>query len=95
MVTHGCVIACALKQTFAQCKIFLERTLPPALLKWGQRGRMCLFSQQYHTGSFMVCQNHLKTNLLQLFAQSEVSECFSIFSVIVFEVNIIAEKKLS
>jgi len=24
---HGCTIACALRQTFAQCKIFLERTL--------------------------------------------------------------------
>ena len=24
---HGCEIACALKQTFAQCKIFLQDTL--------------------------------------------------------------------
>jgi len=24
---HGCEIACALKQTFAQCKIFLQGTL--------------------------------------------------------------------
>jgi len=26
---HGCAIACAVKQTFAQCKIFLEGALVP------------------------------------------------------------------
>ena len=31
VMTHGCAIACALNQTFAQCKIFLEGTLRATL----------------------------------------------------------------
>jgi len=31
MVAHDCAIARALKQTFAQCKIFLEGTLSVAV----------------------------------------------------------------
>jgi len=41
----------------------------------------------------MVYQDRLETNLLQLFAQQENSEWFSIISAIVFEVNIVAERK--
>jgi len=42
----------------------------------------------YHC-NFMVYQNQLETNLLQLFAHSENSKWLSIISVI-FEVNIVA-----
>jgi len=41
----------------------------------------------------MVYQYPLKTNLLQLFARPENSEWFSIISVIIFDVNIVAEQK--
>jgi len=40
----------------------------------------------------MVYQDPLDTNLLQLFAHPENSECFSVISVIIFEVNIAAEQ---
>jgi len=41
----------------------------------------------------MVYQDRIETNLLQLFAKQENSEWFSIISVIIFEVNIVAEQK--
>jgi len=41
----------------------------------------------------MVYQDRLKTNLLQLFAQPENSECFFIISAIIFEINIVAAEK--
>jgi len=41
----------------------------------------------------MVYQDRFETNLLQLFAHPETSECFSVISVIIFEVNIVAEQK--
>jgi len=41
----------------------------------------------------MVYQDRLKTKLLQLFGHPENSECFSIISVIIFEVNIVDEQK--
>jgi len=44
-------------------------------------------------GNFMVYQDRIETNLLQLFAKQENSEWFSIISVIIFEVNIVAEQK--
>jgi len=44
-------------------------------------------------GNFMVYQDQLETNLLQLFRHSENSEWFSIISVIIFEVNIVDEQK--
>jgi len=44
-------------------------------------------------GHFMVYQDRLKTNLLLLFAHPEKSEWFSLISVIIFEVNIVAEQK--
>jgi len=44
-------------------------------------------------GKLMVWQDRIETNLLQLFAQQENSEWFSIISVVIFEVNIVAEQK--
>jgi len=41
----------------------------------------------------MVYQDQLETNLLQLFAHAESSQGFSIISVIIFEVNIVAKRK--
>jgi len=41
----------------------------------------------------MVCQYRIKINLLQLFAHPENSEGFSIISVIIFEVKIVARQK--
>jgi len=41
----------------------------------------------------MVSQDRIETNLLQPFAHPEISERFSIFSGIIFEVNIVAEQK--
>ena len=42
-------------------------------------------------GYFMVYQDRLETNLLQLFRHSENSKWFFNISVIIFEVNIVAE----
>jgi len=41
----------------------------------------------------MVYQDRIETNLLQLFAQQENSEWFSIISATIFEANIVAEQK--
>jgi len=57
-----------------------------------QRGRRCFFHCSI-MGNFMVFQDRIKTNLLQLFGQQENSEWFSIISLIIFEVNIVAEQK--
>jgi len=42
-------------------------------------------------GNFMVYQDRLETNLLQLFGHPENSERFFIISIIIFEVNIVDE----
>jgi len=44
-------------------------------------------------GNFIVYQDRLETNLLQVFAYPENSEWFSIIFVIIFEVNIVHEQK--
>jgi len=44
-------------------------------------------------GNFMVYQDQLETNLLQLFGHPESSEWFSIISVIIFEVSVVDEQK--
>jgi len=44
-------------------------------------------------GKFMICHDLLETKLVQLFAHSENSECFTMISVITFEVNIAVEQK--
>jgi len=41
----------------------------------------------------MICQDRLETNLLQLSAHPDTSEWFSMISVIIFEINIVAEQK--
>jgi len=44
-------------------------------------------------GKLMVYQGRHETNLLQLFATSENSDWFSIISVIIFKVSMVAEQK--
>ena len=56
-----------------------------------KRGRRFLFHYSI-MGNFIVYQDRIETNLLQLFVQQENSEWLSIISVI-FEVNILAEQK--
>jgi len=41
----------------------------------------------------MVYHDRFETTLLQLFVQQENSECFSMISAILFEVNIVAEQQ--
>ena len=43
--------------------------------------------------NLMVYQDRNETNLLQLFAHPETSECFSIISGVIFDVNIVVEQK--
>ena len=51
------------------------------------------FHNNSNIGHFMIYKNRLETNLLHLFAFPENSKWFSIIFVIVFEVNILAERK--
>jgi len=44
-------------------------------------------------GNFMVYQDRLEANLLQLFVHTKNSEWISIISVIVFEVNVVSAQK--
>ena len=44
-------------------------------------------------GNFIVYQDRIETDLLKLCVQPENSEWFSVISVIIFEVNILAEQK--
>ena len=44
-------------------------------------------------GNFVVYQDRLETNLLQLFGHPEDSKWFSVISVIIFPVNIVDEQK--
>jgi len=57
--------------------------------KWGSVGVGAL---SYIMGNFMVYQYRLETNLLQLFAQPENSEQFSVSSVITFEVTMLLNR---
>ena len=50
------------------------------------------FSSQYHM-EFHGQQDLVETNLLQLFTHPQHSEWFSTLSVIIFEVNSVAEQK--
>jgi len=43
----------------------------------------------------MIDQGRLETNLLKLFAHAENSKCFSIISIINFEVNVVAAKRMT
>jgi len=62
---------------------------PPSTLKGGQRGHKCPYTSII--SNLMIYQHQLETNLLQLFGHTWNSECFSIISVISFEVNILAK----
>jgi len=64
--------------------------LTPVLSKGGQRGRRCLFKTRSFHG---LSEDRSEANLLRRFAQAESSECFSIISVFIFEVNIVTEQK--
>jgi len=44
-------------------------------------------------GNFIVYKDRIETYLLKLCAHPENSEWFSVISVIIFEVNIVAEQK--
>jgi len=65
---------------------------PSALCKMGATGAKVPFHNSIIV-NFMIYQNWLKTNLLQLFGHPENSEWFSIISAIIFEVNIVDEQK--
>ena len=64
--------------------------VPSALSKGGQGGQKCL-SHNSIIGNFMVYQDRLESNSLQLFEHPENSEFCIIF--IIFEVNIVDEQK--
>jgi len=49
-----------------------------------KKGRRCIFHYNI-VGNFMVYQDRIETNLLQLFAQQENSEWFSVISVIILK----------
>jgi len=44
-------------------------------------------------GIFMVYQDRSETDLVKLCTHPEISKWFSVISVIIFEVNIVAEQK--
>jgi len=44
-------------------------------------------------GNFIVYQDRIETDLLKLCAHPENSEWFTVISVILFKVNIVAEQK--
>jgi len=63
--------------------------LPPTLSKGGQR---CLFHNSI-IGNFIYYLDQIGTNLLQPFMYPENSVSFSISSVIICEINIVAVQK--
>jgi len=65
--------------------------LPPALPK-GTKGAEVSFHNSV-MGNFMIYQDRIKTNFLELSARLGNSEWFPMISVIIFEVNIVTEQK--
>jgi len=65
-------------------------SLPPCPFKRGSTGAEVYFHNNI-IGNFMVYQ--IETNLLQLFAHPDNSEGFSIISVVIFDVSIVAIQK--
>jgi len=63
----------------------------PALWK-GTNGADVYFHKSI-IGIFVVYQSRIETDLLKLCAHPENSEWFSVISVIIFEVEIVAEQK--
>jgi len=68
----------------------MARAKPPRPLKSGATASEVPL-HRIIIGNFMVCQDRLQTNMLQLFKHPENSEWFSIISVVIFEVNIVDE----
>jgi len=64
--------------------------LSPFPLKRGPTGAQVPLHNSI-ISNFMIYQDRLETNLLQLFAHTQNSEWFSIIFVIYFEVNTVAE----
>jgi len=62
---------------------------PPLPFRKGTTGE----EMPFHNSNFMLYQDRLETNLLQLFAQPENSQWFSIFCVIICEGSTVAEQK--
>jgi len=69
-----------------------DGVFPPPIHKGGN-GDVGSFLCGSIAGNFMVYQDRLETNLLQLFAHPETSERFSVISDTAFEVNIAAGQK--
>jgi len=65
--------------------------LPTLPFQKGGKGGGGAFCYNSVIDHFMVYQHRIETHLLQQFTQQENSEWFSIISVIIFEVNIVAE----
>jgi len=68
-------------------------TLLPLFFQKGGNGGGGNFSSQYHRISWLIRSTVVETNLLQLFTHPQHSEWFSTLSVIIFEVNSVAEQK--
>jgi len=66
--------------------------LLPLFFEKGGKDGGANFSLQYHR-EFHGEQDLVETNLLRLFTHPQHSQWFSTLSVIIFEVNIFAEKK--
>jgi len=66
--------------------------IAPLPFKRGATGAEVPF-YNYIIGHFMVYQNRIETNLLQLFAHPENAQGFYMIPVIIFEVNIVAKLK--
>jgi len=64
-------------------------TAPPAFCKGDNGAQVPLHNSII--SNFMIYQDQLETNLLQLFVHTLSSEWFSIISVTSFEVTIVAE----
>jgi len=62
------------------------------LFKRGSTGAEVPFHNSI-LGNFMVYQDRLETNLLQLFVHPVNSEWLSVISVIIFEVDVVDEQK--
>jgi len=70
---------------------FHNSTCPLAFQKGGNGEQVPFHNSTI--GNSMLYQGQIETNLLQLFAYPENSECFYIISIINFEINIVDEQK--
>jgi len=68
--------------------------IAPCPLKMGATRADVLFHNRI-LDNFMVYRDRFEINLLQLFGHQYNSECSSIISAIIFEVNILVAQKLA